>query len=254
MQHFGVSKSASCLLEAVGSRSASSDLYLRDAIGQREILDWLLDQGLDINGPTNEILSCANGTTARDNTVLVLNLAAYYGDIDLFDHLVARGANPSHSIALHYATKSDNAPAMIAHLIDKYQFDVNADYSCGGLNELTVWGDGPSGSPLNYAVEYNNLPAAEALLKYGAEIGGAPSIAICKEFAPILKLFLDKGTDPTEALDTAARRDFIEGCQLCLENGGDISVVEARDREVIVGSSLRKKLSTEVRMLLHEWK
>jgi hypothetical protein len=55
----------------------------------------------------------------------VLNRAGAYGDTDLFDHLVARGAKPSHSIALHHTASSERAISMIAHLIDKYHFNIN---------------------------------------------------------------------------------------------------------------------------------
>lgn len=229
-------------------------MHLSFALGNKEVLDWLLDQGLDINAPSEGTWGYDGGTEACDNTVEVLNRAAAYGDIDLFDHLVARGAKPTHSNALHHTAGSSNAAAMIAHLIDKYKFDVNADDTCGGLNELTELGSGPWGSPLNYAIEFSNLPAVETLLKYGAEIGDGPAIAIGKKNAPGLKIFLDKGADPTKALDIAACSDYVEGCKLCLEYGGDIAIVEARDREVASGRSPHKEIGTKARRFLCEWK
>jgi ankyrin repeat protein len=111
----------------------------------------------------------------RDRTCEVLNVAAHHGDTDLFDHLVARGADPSRSNALHYAASCKDAvkaTAMITHLIETYHLDPNASDSCGGLNELANlpggFGD-PYRDPLNHAVSKGNLPAVEALLNFGAD-------------------------------------------------------------------------------------
>jgi hypothetical protein len=57
-----------------------------------------------------------------DKTLGVLNNAATLGDIDLFDYLVSRGADPSKSIALHAAARCPDpvkTKAMILHLVDK---------------------------------------------------------------------------------------------------------------------------------------
>jgi hypothetical protein len=69
----------------------------------------------------------------------VLNVAAHHGVLDLFDHLVARGADASRSNALHYAASCQDAvkaTAMIIHLIETYHRDPSASDSCGRLNEL----------------------------------------------------------------------------------------------------------------------
>lgn len=124
----------------------------------------------------------------RDNTVAILNEAAASGDIDFFDHLVARGAIPSWSNALHHASRcSDSVKvvAMIRHLVKKYDLDVNADPSCGGLNEL-VEIEGSPGPPLNYAVTAFNLPAANTLLECGAKIGNAKRLARSSEMKEML--------------------------------------------------------------------
>lgn len=138
---------------------------------------------------------------------------------------------------------------MIAHLVGKYKFDVNADNSCGGLNVQTI-GSGPSGSPLNYAVSNSNLPVVETLLKYGAEVGDCPGIAIAKQDAQSLKVLVDYGADPSETLDTAVCMDFVDGCKLCLQYGADIALVEARDREMPPNRSLRGA-GTNARRALH---
>jgi hypothetical protein len=123
-----------------------------------------------------------------------------------------------------------NAAAMITHLIDKYDFDVNTDDSCGGLDNRTL-GDFISGTPLHFAISCSNLPAVETLLKYGAEIRDDVWVAIDNKCAPALKMFLDSHIDPSDALDIAFLKDYIEGCKLCLEYGADVSIVEARGKE-----------------------
>ena len=229
-------------------------MHLRYALDRREILDWLLDQGLEINGPSNRTLKCTDDTFLRDNTVEVLNRAATIGDIDLFDHLVARGAKPSQSNALHNASRSENAVAMITHLINTYHLDINASESCGGLNKLDQWAT-EWGPPLYYAIIYSNLPAAEVLLNYGAEIGGSCGLAIMKKNTPAVKLLLDKGADPSKNLGYAITGNYFEGCKLCLEHGSDdIAIVEARNKMVAGFGGAYTGMSKEIRELLDEWK
>jgi hypothetical protein len=238
-------------LEAA-SVSCSSDTHCRYVLDRREILDWLLDQGLDINGPGNDTLKGVD-KLYRDNTVSVLNEAAAYGDIELFDYLVARGAKPSRSNALHNASGSKNSVVMITHLIDTYHLDVNAGDECGGLNELVKWNTTP-GSPLNYAIQASNTSAAEVLLKYSAKIGHACEFAIKYQNPPAVKLLLDAGADPSEGLGNAITSDYFEGAQLCLEHGGDIAIGEARDKMVAGLGGRYTGMSSEMRKLLDEWK
>jgi hypothetical protein len=56
-------------------------------------------------------------------------------------------------------------------------------------------------------------------------------VAIDNKCAPALKMFLDSRIDPSDALDIAFLKDYIEGCKLCLEYGADVSIVEARGKE-----------------------
>jgi len=57
---------------------------------------------------------------------------------------------------------------MISHLVETYHLDLNTDDEHEGLNELAGWAaDGPTGTPLNYAVTHGSILAAECLLKYG---------------------------------------------------------------------------------------
>ena len=145
-------------------------------VHDREILDWLLDQGADINrGGMLETVR-GSGRSYSDNTCGVLNKVAAQGDIELFDHLVSRGADPARSNALHYAVTCEDqgkSAAMIQHLIETYRLDVNAHDGHDGLNELadTIMGEyGPWGRPLNIAIRYGNLPAIDTLLKYNADV------------------------------------------------------------------------------------
>lgn len=221
---------------------------------RREILDWLLDQGLDINGPTNDTVKGAD-RSYRDNTIVVLNAAAAHGDIDLFDHLVSRGAKPPHSNALHNAARSKNAVAMITHLVETYHLDVNASDACNGLNELDLVGfiDTPKYT-LNYALRACNTPAAEILLKYGARIGQALSYAISSQEISAVKLLLDAGADASDGLCDAIVSDYLEVAQLCLEHGGDIATGEAKDQFVAGFGGSYTGMSNEMRDLLDGWK
>lgn len=228
-------------------------MYFRWVLDRLDILDWLLDHGLDINNGCDDFTLYGREKSYYDHTVAVLNKAAGRGDIELFDQLVARGAKPSRSIALHNAACSQNAGAMITHLIEKYDFDVNADDGCGGLNELVQWNVTPK-FPLSYAASMSNLPAIETLLKYGALVGEAWSYAIKHKNASVLKLLLDAGADASKSLAVAITKDYLEGARLCLEYGGDIAAGEVRDKMVAGFGDSYTGMSSEMRKLLDEWK
>ena len=143
-------------------------------IDNREILDWLLNQGIDINCNTGQDFHLyTNEGPLWDNTCAVLNKAAALGDVEPFDHLVSRGADPSRSVALHMATRCEDPAktvAMITHLIEQYHFDVNNnDDTCNGLWNKGLGGGLGEGVPLNGALVWDNLAAVEVLLKYGAD-------------------------------------------------------------------------------------
>jgi hypothetical protein len=222
-------------------------------IHHRDILVWLIDRGLDINDPEDESIQGVE-ESYRNKTIAVLNAAAKSGDVDLFDYLVSRGAIPSRSNALHNASQSNNAAAMITHLVDTYHMDVNASDSCGGLNEVVKWKTTPV-TPLNYAITYSNLPAVETLLKYGATgATSACSIAISKNNIPAVKILLEAGADPSKSLGVAVTKDRLEIATICLERGGDIAVAEERDRFVAAISGRYHGMSSEMKNLLDQWK
>lgn len=120
-------------------------------VDRREILDWLLDQGVDINKPTKRSRGGLN--IAQDKFDRTLRAT---GDIKLFDHLVARGADPSRSIALHHSTRCADpkmTKAMMSHLVKKYHFDINANENSGG-ERYFVHGNLELGPPLHCAIVF----------------------------------------------------------------------------------------------------
>lgn len=204
-------------------------------LDSREILDWLLAQGVDINGSRAGVWNnLKKGET--DDTCGVLNAAAARGDIDTFDYLVSRGAQPSRSIALHTATKCKDPSktiAIITHLIEKYHLDPNADDTCNGLvNTVTPHlSDGP---PLNWAVVWNNIPAVELLLKHGADpsMGNTLIVALLAQqkfeypTTPAIELLLEAGADATEGYLLAVQNDNLEAAEICLKYGADSKLIE----------------------------
>jgi len=102
----------------------------------------------------------------------VLNNAAASGNIELFDHLVSRGADPTKSIALHHAARCKDpakTKAMITHLVTRHGFDVEADDNATGLRPLDSLIDYEDwGTPMRFAYLFKNQAAIEALKEYGA--------------------------------------------------------------------------------------
>ncbi|KAG9235778.1 ankyrin repeat-containing domain protein [Amylocarpus encephaloides] len=174
-------------------------------VNNREAIDWILEQGVDINQPMDKSLRGlrpgAGWEGERDNTVEVLNEAAAQGNIEMFDYLVSRGAKAAQSIALHKSTRCMDpvlAVAMLTHLVERYNLDVNADDKTNNLRWFSDLGSGDpepdQGTPLTCAIERGNIPAMEVLLDYGA--------------------------DPSVGYETAVKCTHQEAIQLCLKHGG----------------------------------
>lgn len=215
-------------------------MMCRDFAHDRETLDWLLDHGADINRTDEERVDkdhCRRLHGIHDYSLKVLNRIAGRGDIPLFDHLVSRGANPHLSIALHRASKCEDAQRsieMIDHLLDVHRMDIEADNK--------VFRNRPgfspdSGTPLNCALYYRNIPAVNHLLKRGANPERAVSQAVGRnywqrEFLPALGPLIDAGANPHDALELAATVDDIEAAAICLSRG-------ANPRPVIVAQEAR---------------
>lgn len=142
---------------------------------------------------------------------------------------------------------------MIAHLIEKYHFNVNADDSCGGLRDFC--GDPPM-TPLDEACSNRNAAAVEALLKHGAEPGDGPlSSAVHCNTIPEIRLLLDAGADPTRGCNYAVRGNKLESAKICLEYCADVDAVEAEDKEWVTDPTCKYDgMSNEMQKLLYEWK
>jgi hypothetical protein len=156
-------------------------LILEYCAHDREILDLLLDQVVDINWPDERrdtlgryLPPTGKGPTLFNKILGILNNTAALGDIELFDHLVSRGADISKSIVLHTATDCPfpiKTKAMIIHLIEKYVFDSYGDDNAVGLRKLSGLGSGPgdSGVPLEFAIIHRNPTAAQVLFEKEAD-------------------------------------------------------------------------------------
>lgn len=155
--------------------------------------------------------------------------------MELFNHLVDRGADPSRSLALHYVCKCKDpqkAVEMLSTLLDKHGMNIYAD-----TDDLRKFFHSAkdSGTPLCSAVYYQNLVVVEELLRRGANpqvsgaAGNAPvAIAVggysSEGFLPALQPLLDAGADPTPALECAVTKAMIEVVETCLKYGADCRV------------------------------
>ena len=203
-------------------------LPARDFADDRETLDCLLDQGADINRTDSRRRDdgsvLAVGET--DNSLHLLNIVAASGDIDLFDHLVSRGADPSLCTALHAASKCkdpETSTAMVRHLLDKHNLDINRDKD--DLRHF-IHDSQDKGSPLCSAILYRNLPVVHELLNRGARVNDpnwSPVYYAAKAdgFLPAMEPLLRAGADATEALETSAATRNIDAAKACLQYGPD---------------------------------
>lgn len=185
-----------------------------DVVTSRPTLDFLLDQGADINRSRPTLRTPLSPVGHVDHTVGALNEAARLGDPELFDYLVSRGADPTRSLALHYACGSpeDATRAMLDHLLTRYGDafgrDVSASDEKPGLRDY-----GPqhrprprcSGTPWRYALCHNNLVALQYLSARGAKpVPGRVSRVMREEMAKVIPRLLEKrkraaGDDDAEA-------------------------------------------------------
>ena len=144
----------------------------------------------------------------------------------MFNDLVSRGADPRLSIALHRASKCQDAAtciAMIDNLLDQHNMDIEGDNEVF-RNRIDYSAD--SGTPLNCALCYKNIAAINHLLKRGANPESAVSHSVGTNywrtgFLPALGPLLDAGADPDAALELAATRDDIEAAAICLSRGAN---------------------------------
>ncbi|KAK8026316.1 hypothetical protein PG990_004139 [Apiospora arundinis] len=217
-------------------------LILHQVLENEKIVQWLLDRGVWLDFPQSELRDDLK-KGEKDETIALLNQAAAQGNMAMFDHLVSLGADPSRSLALHYAAAlykphHDNAnatDAVIGHLIQKYHFAVDADDTCGGLVKLSDFTVIPSqeGPPLVRAVFHGNLPAIQSLLRRGALIDEkAIRTAIECDNLDVLQALLEAGGDATYGCCLAVARDKVEAAHVCLQHGADHKAAVGYNREL----------------------
>lgn len=156
----------------------------------------------------------------------LLNNVAASGDIDLFDHLVSRGADTSLCTALHAASKCKDpktSTAMVRYLLDKHKMDI--DRNRDDLRQI-YHDPRDKGSPLCSAILYKNLPVVHELLKRGARVNDpnwSPVYHSTKAggFPSALEPLLRAGADATKALRTSALTTNIDAAKACLQSGAD---------------------------------
>jgi hypothetical protein len=112
-----------------------------------------------------------------------------------------------------------------------------------------------AGSPSDYASFRTNIPAAEVLLKYGADPPSSLHIAITWKQASVVKLLLEASAKDPESLGIAVTENFLEVAELCLKYGGDPADGESYDKELSddLGPAY-DGMTIKMRKLLDEWK
>jgi hypothetical protein len=218
----------------------------------REIIDWMLDYGVDINRTdyrrTDEGERLAG---PNDTSLKVLNGVAARGDIGLYDHLIVRGADQSRSLALHCASRckdTEKSTAMIDHLLDRYHMDIEFDNEVLRNHFDTV---GDSGTPLESAVYHQNLPAVHKLLARGAQPRPAMAGAIghykfMEGYLPALCPLLDAGLDLGEAFNWAVLWGNVDAAKICLERGADPTDALKKQRAREARLDAERNSSTEM--------
>jgi hypothetical protein len=161
-----------------------------------------------------------------DYSLHLLNNVAASGDIDLFDHLVSKGADTSLCTALHPASRCkdvETSRAMVCHLLDKHKMDINRNN-----NDLRhFWHDSQdSGSPLCSAIIHKNLAVFHELFQRGAEMNSPDWNPVTYAvraggFFPALEPLLRAGADTNKALKISVIRMNIDAAKACLHFGAD---------------------------------
>lgn len=199
---------------------------MSDFVNTPEILDWMLDQGADISR-TDESRSTARGRHrmeggGKDHSSEVLNRAATQGNVELFEHPIRRGPEPSRSLALHRVSECNHAAKMVAmidFLLDKHHFDIEADN-----RQFLKTGPRPDlGTRLRVALYNKNVDAVRHLLERGADpesgirIAIGSSIIIREGWLPALDALLDARANVDHAFNQAVKLAKVEAAKVCLD-------------------------------------
>jgi hypothetical protein len=208
----------------------------------------MLDRGADITR-SDEFRRTARGRYrmmggGKDYSLEVLNRAAGQGNIEIFEHLVHRGADPSRSLALHRASECDDPTkvvAMIDHLLDKHHFDIEAD----NRKFLKTGPRRDFGTPLHVAIYNKNIDAVRHLLKRGADpksgirIAIGSAVIVREGWLPAVEALLDAGADVDYIFDHAVDVAKVEVAKACLDRGTVSASVlqQAQPRPISSGSN-----------------
>ncbi|KAK6209011.1 hypothetical protein LQW54_006759 [Pestalotiopsis sp. IQ-011] len=205
-----------------------------DNFDSQDLVDFFLDHGVDINA-TGEFVTWDNGVLryvrpyahVPKGCTVFLNHAALKGDLEMFDHLVSRGADPARSNALHFAARHENQDlatitSIMRHLIEKHGFDIDARDHTGGIPVERTYpvnsSDQPT-EPVRWAAYHDKPASLQALINLGASPAPAVYDAATKNHIECLQILLKTGVDASEALALAAKRNYIQAAQLTLEYG-----------------------------------
>lgn len=134
--------------------------------------------------------------------------------------------------------------AMVDHLLDVHNMDIEANNE--DLRDF-FHAAGDSGTPLNCAVYYHNLPAVKKLLDRGSDPEKAVDQAITNNISepwlPALGPLLDAGAQASIAFGLAVRYLNVEAAELCLQKGADptrtLQRQEARAAKRAAGNFVR---------------
>jgi hypothetical protein len=208
-----------------------------------------------------------------DFSLHLLDRVAALGDVELFNHLVERGADPLQSSALHRASVCHDerkSLSMISCLIDRHKLELTTRLY-DGYNDVFDYGP-ECGTPLDSAICNRNLPVAAELLRRGANkldltwpIQGALGGNEYQESALVLLMEVG-GAGAQKVLGEAIRSDQLQGAILSLRRGADAALAlreqfeedglaAAQDNalDATADGVYPRKMSRDMRSLLEGW-
>lgn len=209
----------------------------RNFADNQSALDWLLDQGVNVNKTDSGTLDSGRPLAIGeyDYSLHVINQIAAAGDIHLLDHLVYRGADVTKSLALHAVSRchdSTKSVPMLCHLLDQHHMGINVHTDT--LRDF-FHDAKDTGTPLCTAIYNKNLPIVRELIARGADVktsGDSGCEPISKAigesrdsdaecFLPAIKPLIEAGVDADHALSRAIGVLNVGAAKVCLECGAD---------------------------------
>ncbi|EGP90937.1 uncharacterized protein MYCGRDRAFT_102079 [Zymoseptoria tritici IPO323] len=254
---------------------ALGHVVLQNFASDRIVLDWLLDQGVDINRTDCRRLDCGShlAEDEYDDSLHVLNQVAANGDIILLRYLVARGADLTKSVALHAVSRCHDLAAslpMLSYLLDEQHLDIDTDND--EFRYLNNNHEKDIGTPLCLAIYERNLPVALELIARGANVhkfGGRGCEPVKKAIGetrdlengcllPVIRPLIAAGVDASYAMEHAIIVLRLEPAKLLLQCGADpvTGLREALEQDVEIrrkGSRAMRERSQAMVRLLEHW-